>query len=311
MKSISSNLLAVMTGTNVYQFSELYTFYLDAGTQRWTTAPFDITSGSTTWVSTGPAITRGVLSTADALEVATLDLTLAPGSGTLGTTPWALAAIQGAFRNARCLVQRAYGLSGQTVTDLLTVFDGPIVEVRPGSTEIGLTVKSGLNRLNEQYPRRCFSTQCPFMFGDAYCDPQGTIKAANTFAKTVNAGPTLTTISVSGTWTVSSPIAGGYIKFTSGVNSGSFRSIQGFTSFATYAVLTMSNPLLTVPGVGDSLTMTYGCTKSRAACSGFSNMSQFGGMPDAPKPDAVAKKDYRSGKPMDVINPFVGTGGFY
>jgi uncharacterized phage protein (TIGR02218 family) len=278
MKTSNATLDAALA-QNVVILADLYAFEFREGTQRWTSFDVDVTDGVNTWSSIGPVITREQTRITAGLSVDTLGITMAPGAIQISGASMNIAAIQGSFDNIRVLVQRAYMTTPGVAANLvLTVFDGTIAEVRPGSTEIALTVKSGLAKLSDPVPRRLIQPQCPYRFGDVSC---GVALASWIHARTVAAGSTTTVVKLSASSTNAN--VGGYLHFTSGALSGVYRTIKAVSGVD----VTVNLALPSVPATGVSLDVVKGCDKTRTACRTFSNIARFGGFPDAPKPEAV------------------------
>jgi uncharacterized phage protein (TIGR02218 family) len=284
MKTSNSTLDAALA-LNIVKLSDLYTIEFREGTVRWTSCDVNISDGTNTWAtasSSVPVITRGQCRSSAGLSVDSLEVTLAPGDATLGGTGMKLAAIQGSFDNVRVLVERAYMTTWGSAANLkVTVFDGLVVDVAPGSTEIVLSVKSALNRLNEQIPKRLIQPQCPYRVFDTQC---GLTAATWTdTAKTVAAGTTAGVIQLNASSTTAN--VGGYVRVTSGTLNGTYRTIKAVAG----AAVTLNMPLPNIPTTGVTLSIVKGCDKTRAACRAFSNIQNYGGYPDAPRADSEAK----------------------
>jgi uncharacterized phage protein (TIGR02218 family) len=76
----------------------------------------------------------------------------------------------------------------------------------------------------------------------------------------------------------------GVVTFTAGPNTGIARTVRNHTS----GVLTTVQPWPFVVTAGEAFTVTPGCDKQQATCSGkFSNLVRFRGEPYVPAPDTV------------------------
>jgi uncharacterized phage protein (TIGR02218 family) len=272
MKTTSAGINTALSGQARFA-ADMYTFFFAEGTVRWTAAASSLSYGGNTWVATGPLLTRGGSRSVAGLETDTIMLTLAPGAVTLGSRTLKLAAIQGSFDGIRVLIQRAYMTTWGTIPGLVTQFDGTIVNCQSSSTEIELTVKSILSRLDETFPRRAFSPQCAYSLGDTQC---GKTIASYQHSRTATGGTTTTVIINS---TSSFAVVGGYVAFTSGALSGTRRTIANVVG----TTLTFDYPVLVAPTT-EALTVTMGCDKTRATCRDtFANLAKYGGFPDTPK----------------------------
>jgi uncharacterized phage protein (TIGR02218 family) len=284
MKTTNVTLDAALA-LNVHKLADLYTIEFREGTVRWTSADLNVTDGVNTWLAAGatvPLISRGNSKASAGLSVDSLEVTIAPGASTLGGLSLKLAAIQGSFDNVRVLVERAYMSTWGTAANLkVVVFDGLVVDVAPGSTEIVLSVKSALNKLNEQIPKRLIQPQCPYRVFDTQC---GLTAATWTdSAKTVAAGTTASVIQLNASSTTAN--VGGYVRVTSGTLNGTYRTIKAVAG----AAVTLNMPLPSIPATGVTLSIVKGCDKTRVACRAFSNIQNYGGYPDAPRADSEAK----------------------
>jgi hypothetical protein len=103
-------------------------------------------------------------------------------------------------------------------------------------------------------------------------------------------GTSYTEASVGFTQGVSAPIAGfggyyaeGVIAFTSGVLSGLARQVQASDGSGN---ITCSSGFPQAPAIGDTFTVRRGCSKTLSACTGYSNILNFGGMPFTPQPES-------------------------
>jgi uncharacterized phage protein (TIGR02218 family) len=279
MKTTNATLDATLA-LNTQQLADVYYFEFREGFQVWTSADTDIVYGATTFLCNGPVITRGQAKSSAGLSVDTMDISLAPHGATVGGVGLKAAALQGMFDNVRVVVSRAYMQTWNVNPQLVTVFDGYVVEANPSSTEVQLTVKSALNKLTEQLPRRTIQPQCPYRVYDSGC---GLAAASFTHARTVAAGSNTSIVCLSSASTNAN--VGGYLQFTSGVLTGVLRTITGVSGID----ITLNMPLPSIPVIGVGVNVVKGCDKTRTACRTFSNIAKYGGFPDTPKPESVAK----------------------
>lgn len=259
--------------------ADLFTIYFAEGTQRWTSGDTSLTYGGNTWLPSGPIITRGGGRRTAGLEVDGLQLALAPGLLTLGGQTVKLAALRGSFNNVRVQLQRAYMSTWGTIPGLLDVFDGSVVDVQVSSTEVRVVAKSVLSKLSNPGPARLLQAQCQWQFGSTAC---GATLASWQHTRTAALGSTASSLVLSLAST--NAVVGGIVAFTSGALVGTRRAIKAVAG----ATLTLSLPLGAAPAVGDGVTVTNGCPKTRPACVVFGRIASFGGFPDTPKPAATA-----------------------
>ncbi len=144
-------------------------------------------------VSPVPLISRGAIRNIRGLEVDTLSITLQGGqSAMLSGIPLVLAAHNGLFDGATVRVERAFmNVWGDTSPGVLCMFEGRVSDVAPTSTEVTLSVKSGLDALTIQWPRNLFMPQCGNVLGDAGC---GFNVAASTDTGPITGTPTTTAL---------------------------------------------------------------------------------------------------------------------
>lgn len=237
-----------------------------------------LVTGSTTYtVYNNPAVQRGGSRTPVGTEVASMDLTLYPGPNTLGGLSMSLAAAQGVFDNAHVKVQRAYTNSSSTI--YTTLFEGDVVDVKPGSTQVGLIVKSGMARLDLPFPPRVIQAQCSWQLYDTNC---GVASASFTMNGTTDGGSTTTLVSKNASDMTVNAYRGGLLTITSGPLAGATRTVNSNTT----GDLVVYPALASVPGSGVTFTVKKGCDKTRATCKTvFNNTAKFGGFADVPAPE--------------------------
>ncbi len=136
----------------------------------------------------------------------------------------------------------------------------------------------------QQYmPKNRFMLGCVHALYDSGC---GASRASCTFPGTVSSASAIAV-----NW-ASDPTGGnyanlalGYITMTSGAAAGSLRTIQAVNS----ATAVLMYPLYEVPAAGDTFTVTYGCDKTLATCTGrFANQQHFRGFPYVPPAETAA-----------------------
>lgn len=279
MKTANAGLQTTLLTKNAHLCADLYSFYFGPtiGWNYFTSADTDIVSGSTTWVSSGRYLSRGSARATTGVEVSTIEITIASGSFTVAGSSVVQASLKGLLDGVRVKIDRAYMETwGSVPNGVLNVFDGSVIAIEPSNTEVRLTVKSNLARLNELTPRRLFQPQCPYLVYDASC---GATQASFTDARTVAAGTTVSTLVINTSSTRA--VVGSRVQFTSGVLSGGNYTVVSVAGTS----LGLFPRMPSVPSNGDTLNVIRGCDKTRATCTSvFSNIARFGGFPDAPKP---------------------------
>lgn len=263
---------------NEYLPAELYDLTVQGTTYRWTSAGRDIVYGGNTYSASGPGIKRGRSRQATGLEIASIEVTIAAGSVTLAGTPLLLAAVRGYFDNAPATISRVFLDSAGAVVGGMTVFAGTVIEAKPGTTELVLTVRSALAMFDRMLPRRHFRVECPYVV----YDPLTCKMSAAGFTdatKTVAAGSTTKSIVLSAVSAMAVP--GSIITLTAGALAGT-KCVAASVSGTT---VTLTDALASVPAVGVGLSILRGCDHKRDTCSSiFGNMLRYGGFPDTPVP---------------------------
>ena len=283
MKTASAPLLALLNGSNAFQVCDLYTLTLADGTVlRMTSADVSITWSGNAF-ATRPLLTRGKCRTVIGVEVDTLDVSVFPQAGNLLTgVSWAQAVRQGALDGAWLLVERAYVATWPVVVGTLVAFYGRVADADVSQSEIKLTVKSALELLNIQMPRRLYQSACTQTLYDAGC---GLVKATYTVTGAVSGGSAVT-----GFATALAQPAGyfeqGVLTFTSGANAGLKRTVKTFAS----GVFTFALPWPVIPTVGDAFSVFAGCDKRVTTCNAkFGNLANNRSYPEIPVPETLFK----------------------
>lgn len=172
---------------------------------------------------------------------------------------------------------------GDVSAGVIPMFSGNVSDVTPSSTQIKVTVKSDLERLNLPLPVALFSPVCANQFGDANCgyNVAGTqVSGAVTSALTATTMAFSTNLTQSDVWWTF-----GTITFTSGQNAGATRTVK--MNYNVNGQIQLSVPLDFVPAAGDTFTIRRGCSRLVGGCRGFSNTDHFRGTPYVPQPETV------------------------
>ena len=151
-----------------------------------------------------------------------------------------------------------------------------------GSSHIEMKVKSALVKLNVNMPRNYYQPGCLWTLFSAGC---ALTKSHYTVASNIGAGPTLTTIPISGGVPTPTGADGlpnyqqGRLLFTSGVNNGLQVLIDNNDSTNLY----LAYPLNALPSAGDNLNYWPGCSKTYATCtSKWANEANWRGFDKVP-----------------------------
>jgi hypothetical protein len=312
MKTVSPALAALLNGwtlLNPVTYWDCYTLTLASGlVVRFTTAPFDISFGGTTWSSKSVRMdTRSSKALAhwktgldnDTWVVVLLPrpvdpLTGAPFPDQIGNVPWIQAARSGMLDAATVLVQRAYFAGVPTLplaagvavpVGLMLIFYGLMGDVDTTDSLIALTINDFRILLQTQMPYRLFQAGCTHLLFDGDCNHDGNMSAA-AFATngTALVGSTQGIIATSlGPPAGSGTYSLGRIVMTSGLNNAFQRTIAQWDGVSSFK-LRNPFPFAVNPGI-DTFTAYPGCDKQESTCRLFGNHNNFDGEPEIPAPE--------------------------
>ena len=296
LKTAGTNTLAAIQ-SGVFVKAELYDLTLLSGvTVRFTDYDLPLTVGANTYLS-NVVVTRGALVQKGGIQSQTLDLELSPQVDavsplTIAGLPFLQAVLQGYLDGAHVTMYKVFM---QDVDNVVTVntngeavkwFVGQVSTAVAGRQKAKITVESDLALLAVQMPRRVLQPACSHQFCDTGCT---LALATYTFSGTVSAtGPNGLTSFTSGLTQADSYFDLGYVKFTSGANSGLSSTIKQFTH--TNGVVQLVAPLPNVPATGDTFSVVAGCDKQLTTCKtkfAADNSSHFGGFPFIPVPETL------------------------
>jgi hypothetical protein len=261
----------------------------------------------------GPAFDRSTTRIVIGVQSDDLDVQIYPApTDLLGGTPWAAAAWQGQLDGATVTLERAFmgaasGGWGDTSAGTVVLFVGRVSDLDVSRTRIGLKLRSPLELLNVQMPRRLWQPSCTHNFGDAMCgydrvagkNAEGTATGIGALTFACAAGSTTTQLN--GVPATTAPFALGTVIGLDGANAGQRRTIAAYLSGVDLAV---KLAFLSTPNVGDSFQILPGCDRTLATCgtifrntrvlaggagpgAGYdpTNAERFGGFPFIPPPE--------------------------
>jgi uncharacterized phage protein (TIGR02218 family) len=261
-------------------FAECFTFILATGTiLTWTNVDQAVTYSGTTYSASGPLVQGLKYKASVGLEVDKQQMTIAARPTDLISGSSVLNGLrEGTFDGAIVQRDRVFLTAiGGDVIGGVTLFHGRVSTIDSvGRTSGQITVASDLVVLDYDMPRNLFSPTCIHTLYDSGC---GVIRSAFSVNGTVGSGSTEALINTS---VALAAHAQGSIVFTSGQNA----NVRATVKSALPAVsLTLMYPLPSVPTVGDTFTVAYGCDHTRGTCqSKFSNLINFRGFPFVPPP---------------------------
>jgi hypothetical protein len=146
-----------------------------------------------------------------------------------------------------------------------------------------IVAKSDIERLQIQLPRNLYQPGCLNTLYDAGCK---VAPAGFTYAGAVNVVNSNTSFSITGAAVGQSTgwFDQGWLKFTSGVNTGLVFSVKQWTGSAILLYV----PMVNLPSNGDTFTIYAGCDKGLTTCvNKFNNKVNFRGFPFIPAPEVV------------------------
>lgn len=278
MKTASAALVALLNGGSTFVMADLYTFTLIGGeVLRYAGAPTALTANGYNFVL-GPKFERSKTKTVIGTQVDELDITIHPEETDLiGDFLFLEAAWQGQLDGALVQVERAFMPSwGDTSAGTVVLFSGRVSDIDCSRTRLDLKVRSHLELLNIQMPRRLWQSACNHVFGGPMCQfnrqSMGTSFACG-------AGSTQATLVTSVSPTPSTLYDQGTVTGTGGANNGDSRTIRQLSG----GVVSVTEPFLSPVVAGDQFQLLPGCDRTQATCANvFNNLIHFGGFPYIP-----------------------------
>jgi uncharacterized phage protein (TIGR02218 family) len=284
---------------------DLYTFTLVSGEvfrfcgwQKALSAPAPETSTPLISFPLGPRVNRKSTKTQIGVEVDILEIDLMVSGEELvangGAISWQDAIRQGLFDGAYCEVWRCFMSPPGTVVGTVVWFYGRFGDIDIGRTRCNIKVKSLLDLLNVQMPKRLFQSACTFVFGDTQCGFDREVDGAAgpggggpAYAQDVTstAGTVQSQIFVSGL-APSPPVLfdQGTVVGLTGNNTGYKRTIVSVADEVIYLLRSWIFPVV----VGDQFTLLPGCDHTLDTCDTvFNNRLRFGGFPYIPPPETA------------------------
>jgi uncharacterized phage protein (TIGR02218 family) len=279
MRAVSNmTLLTALAARTPMYSADLFTLSLANGvTYYYTSADQDITYSGTIWAARGPTIDRTAWGAKNTTEVPEMTVQIySTGSDFAdGQTNLKQAAINGLFDGAYLLLQRAFMPSfGDTALGTVTLFGGRVGAIDITALGLKLTCTASNVLLTQNMPRRTFQATCMHTLYDPFCTlnkasftDSYTVASANGISVAWTAPPADPSLYLYGTMTI-----------TSGAGVGQSLTVQNTASFG----VAFGYPLVTIPLVGDTFTVSQGCAKTVARCQAFGNILNYGGFPYIP-----------------------------
>jgi hypothetical protein len=309
MKPASPALVALLNSATAFIMADLWTFTLQGGTSYlYSGGQTAITDRTTGRVFTlGPRFERSTTRVVIGIQSDELDVRIYPATtDTLGGTSWEQAVWQGQLDGATVQLERAFmgaagGGYGDTSAGTVVLFAGRVSDAEVSRTMIELKVRSHLELLNIEMPRRLWQPQCNHNFGGVMCgydrvngrNAEGTSTGIGALNIVALAGSTASLIYVGGAAVTGQYYLGTCIGVT-GANAGQKRTITGVVTGQISFKLAFLSP----PAGNDQFQVLPGCDRTLVTCANVfrnsrvtstgynpANAERFGGFPFVPPPE--------------------------
>lgn len=271
---------------------DLYSFHLIGGeVLRYTDwqiplgAPAPETDGPLLRFENGPRLRRNKTKYEVGVSVDELEIEVYAEANDLvltsGALTWQQALHYGIFDGAHLDLWRCFMAGTGSVAGTVAWFYGRVADVEVGRSRSVVHVKSLLDLLNAQMPRRLFQAGCTHIFGDPMCgfdrsSMRHDIAAAGGGQSRIDCGfiPSPATL-----------YDGGTITGLTGQNAGFQRTIARLVGGTVYFL----DPYIFPIATGDTFALFPGCDHTLATCTNtFDNLARFGGFPYVPPPESAA-----------------------
>lgn len=239
----------------------------------------------------GPPIQRGKTKIEIGTKVGELEVDVYAGENDmLGTLTWQRACFLGLLDGAYLQLDRAFLSPPGTIVGTITWFYGRVGEIDIGRTKVSIRVKSLLELLTIQMPRRFYQAQCPYVFGGAEClFDRSSMQLVGVAITGSSEGSIVTDLTVAdfpptplSTPSPSTLYDQGSIIGLTGANAGYTRTIGVIVSGTVYYLLPWFFPVMP----GDTFLLLPGCDHTISTCENtFNNLEHYGGMPYIPPPE--------------------------
>lgn len=285
MRTLSTNLSTLLSGTNVYTAADLVEIVqADGAVYRWTTANARVTYGGNIYLADGPLVNRGKSRSTAGFSSDGIDVALDGAATVTGGKKLALAGVDGELDGATVTITHVYFDAAGALVDGVVYFTGKVEYPEPRSAQTILKVKSLLAALaSTPFPRGVIRPPCVWeLYGPGCVAPasRAAVIAAHTASRTILATSTATVLKYATSCTTAAP---GWAAFTSGANAGLSRPIASNDGGTQ---VTVALPFPYTPAVGDAFGIVEGCDRSRETCLAvFDNLTRIRAFPDVPNPD--------------------------
>jgi hypothetical protein len=254
----------------------------------------------------GPRFSRTKVKTQIGPQIDELEVDMLVGGddyivlGNTSNMTWQEAIFHGLFDGGYCRLDRTFFATNPgdsrilgTCQGSITWFYGRLSDITVGRTKITIKVKSLLDLLTIQMPRRLYQASCGWIFGAPGCDYNRVTGAApGGGSGTGQVGLTMLAgsdqnhlVFDTGVW-VPNPTDiydNGTITSLNGLNLGYSRTIGMISGNTIYFLKPWIFPVV----AGDEFNLLPGCNHTQSRCADFHNTDRFGGFPYIPPPETA------------------------
>ncbi|HBR28593.1 MAG TPA: hypothetical protein DD789_04025 [Firmicutes bacterium] len=285
MKKVPPELLEYLHSRTEYFMCDLYEITLKSGLVfRYASYDQDVKlSDGRQFSHKGPLFKRDRIKLSAGITVDQLTVTVyVDMEDKIGNTPMMHIAHVGGFDEATLSLYRCFMSAPGVVVGAVDMFTGYVDLDGGGGLSMKWVVKSGVQKLNVDYPLRKYYPTCPYSLYDAGC---GLSLASYTATGTV------TGVSSYQDFNTDLNRSDGYyeqggIEWLSGALAGVSAPIKA--SYQTNGQIVMLIPLDAAPAVGDTFRIYPGCDKTPATCKNkFNNFSRNRATPYIPLKETV------------------------
>ena len=284
MSRVVPAVIQSVVGLEVNKPIELFEVYLDQQTLFMAANVRDVTVGTSVYTALG--LQRSAIRTTMELEVD--ELTISLDNINLAFSQRVIAE---QFVGRRLIVKKAFLSHIECPGQLFTMFKGRMDDPVITERTLQVKVRSELDALHHELPRRQFSTLCNYQHYDSFCTvPKCLYVNLTTGTALVQAGFNTTTATiVSSALGVTSFVTAdnywapiGTLTFKTGSNANLGREVTAH--YVGSLSVNVRIPFPYDPASGDVFEITRGCRKSVSDCqSKYDNYLNYGGFPVTPK----------------------------
>jgi uncharacterized phage protein (TIGR02218 family) len=284
VKQISTELFEYLHSRKEFLMCDLYELTLKSGLVfRYASYDQNITVSGFTYNHKGPHFKRGTIKLSSGISVDKLTVTVyADTNDLISNTPIMQIAHNGGFDEATLSLYRCFMGSPGIAVGAVEMFTGYVDVENGGGLEMKWTVKSGVQKLNVEYPLRKYYPTCHYSLYDAGC-------GLNLASFTTTGKVTAVTSYQDFNTNVSKPdgyYQQGGIEWLSGALAGVSAPID--SSYQANGRIIMLIPLDVAPAVGDTFKIYPGCDKTPATCQNkFGNISRNRATPYIPLKETI------------------------